>query len=165
MDETIQPGAGMPGGLQNVPSAKSALRINPADAFRGDQGASEVLGQLYRAQWDDWKVRFQPYISQLSALATDNGYAARQGAMAGQAVNASYDNAARGLQTQQAGLGANVSQNQQLAQNRKLSLGRAADSVSAFNEAQISARDLQDQILAGGMGLKNIPNTGQMQQG
>lgn len=140
-------------------------RIDPAAAFQGDQGASEVLGQLYRAQWEDWKTRFQPYITKLADMSTDPGYAARQGALAGQAVNATYDNAAKGLQMQQQGLGANVSQSQQLAQSRKLSLGRAADSVTAYNEAQVSARDLQDQILAGGMGLKNIPNTGQMQQG
>ena len=29
-----------------------AIYIDPNAAFRGDQGASQVLGQLYRAQWE-----------------------------------------------------------------------------------------------------------------
>ncbi|MHB0820135.1 hypothetical protein ACYCFK_17895 [Stutzerimonas stutzeri] len=138
--------------------------IDSEAAFRGDQGASEVLGQLYRAQWEDWKTRFSPYIDRLAELSSDKTYAAGQGASAAAAVNTSYTNAARGLQMQRAGMGINQTEAQKGAEQRQLSLGRAADSASAYNEAKISARDMQDQILAGGMGLKNIPNTGQMQQ-
>ncbi|WP_347506217.1 hypothetical protein [Pseudomonas anguilliseptica] len=139
--------------------------IDPQSAFKGDQGASKVLGQLYRAQWNDWKTRFQPYITRLAEIAESPTYAAGQGATAAAAINTSYDNTAKGLQMQREGLGIDLSPAQQQAQQRKLSLGRAADSASAYNQAKISARDTQDQILAGGMGLSNIPNTGQVQQG
>lgn len=138
-----------------------AFYINPDAAFSGDQGASTVLGQLYRAQWDDWKLRFQPYISQLANLADDPNYAAGQGANAAAAVGTSYTNSALGLQQQRAGLGVSLTPAQQQAEDRKLALGRTADSASAYNQAKISARDLQDQILAGGMGLSNMPSTGQ----
>lgn len=142
-----------------------AFTIDPSLAFSGDQGASTVLGQLYRAQWDDWKLRFQPYIGDLASLASDPYYAAGQGANAAAAINTSYANTAAGLQQQRAGLGINLTAAQQQAEDRKLSIGRTADSASAYNQAKISARDTQDQILAGGMGLSNIPNTGQVQQG
>ncbi|MBD9415937.1 hypothetical protein IB234_15345 [Pseudomonas sp. PDM16] len=138
------------------------LYVNPNEVNSGDQGASRVLGRLYRAQWEDWKTRYQPYVERLAALSTDTGFAARQGQMASTAMQTTYDNTAKGLQLQQQSLGANVSPAQRAAQNRKMSVGRAADSAGAFNAAQISARDLQDQILAGGMGLKNVPNTGQL---
>ena len=138
-----------------------AFYVDPNAAFRGDQGASNVLGQLYRAQWDDWKLRFQPYISDLAGLAEDPDYAAGQGANAAATIGTSYDNTARGLQQQRAGLGVNLTPAQQQAEDRKLALGRTADSAGAYNQAKISARDLQDQILAGGMGLNNMPSTGQ----
>jgi len=138
-----------------------AIYIDPQAAFSGDQGASGVLGKLYRAQWDDWKNRFQPYITRLADIAESPTYAAGQGANAAAAINTSYDNAGKGLQMQREGLGIDLSPAQQAAEQRKLSLGRAADASSAYNQAKISARDLQDQILAGGMGLSNIPNTGQ----
>lgn len=140
-----------------------AFYIDPQSAFRGDQGASTVLGQLYRAQWDDWKTRFSPYINQLADLASDKTYAAGQGANAAAAVNTSYANTAQGLQTQRAGMGINLTEAQKTAEQRQLSLGQAADGASAYNEAKISARDVQDQILAGGFGLSNLPTTGQQQ--
>lgn len=142
-----------------------ATIIDPNAAFKGDQGASKVLGQLYRAQWEDWKTRFQPYIEKLSDIASSKTYAAGQGDVAAAAINTSYTNSAEALKMQRQGLGLNLTPDQQAAEQRKLSIGRAADSVGAYNQAKISARDLQDQILAGGMGLSNIPNTGQVQQG
>jgi hypothetical protein len=142
-----------------------AIYIDPNAAFSGDQGASAVLGKLYRAQWEDWKTRFQPYIGKLAGVASDTNYAAGQGSNAAAAVNTGYANATQGLQTQRQGMGITQSPTQQAAEQRKLSLGQAADSASAYNEAKISARDMQDKVLAGGMGLSNIPNTGQMQQG
>jgi len=138
-----------------------AIYLNPDDAFKGKQGASNVLGQLYRAQWDDWKTRFSPYMDQLSALAQDPNYAAQQGDTAASAVNASYANTAQGLQMQRQGMGINLTPTQQAVEQRKLSLGQAADSANAYNQAKISARDLQDQILAGSGGLSNLPSTGQ----
>lgn len=142
-----------------------AIYIDPNEAFRGDQGASSVLGKLYRAQWDDWKTRFQPYIGKLANISSDKNYAAGQGANAAAAVSTGYANATQGLQMQRAGMGVERSEQQRAAEQRKLSIGGAADGAAAYNEAKMAARDMQDQVLAGGMGLKNIPNTGQTQQG
>lgn len=138
--------------------------IDPNAAFKGDQGASTVLGQLYRAQWTDWKQRFQPYIEKLADIASSKTYAAGQGDIAAAAINTSYANSAETLKMQRQGLGVNQTPAQQAAEQRKLAVGRAADSVGAYNQAKISAHDLQDQILAGGMGLSNVPNTGQVQE-
>ena len=137
-----------------------AIYIDPNEAFRGDQGASNVLGKLYRAQWDDWKTRFQPYIGRLADVSSDKNYAAGQGANAAAAVNTSYGSATKGLQLQREGMGIQQSEAQKQAEQRQLSLGQAADGTAAYNDAKISARDMQDQVLAGGMGLNNIPNTG-----
>ena len=52
----------------------------------------------------------------------------------------------------------NLSPEQQAAQQRATSVGRTAAMATAGNEARISALDRQQAILAGGMGLSNIPD-------
>jgi len=47
------------------PMSFSPMRLDPWQAFRGDQGASRLLGRLHRAQWEDWKKRFAPYIGEI----------------------------------------------------------------------------------------------------
>lgn len=134
--------------------------VDPSAAFAGKQGASNVLGQLSRAQWDDWKARFQPYVDKLANIATSDSFAGEQAATATKSVNKSFDSANQGLQLQQQGMGLVLSPAQQAAQDRKMQLGRASASVDASNNARISARDLQEQIMAGGMGLSGLKQGG-----
>ena len=137
-----------------------AFTIDPGQAFNGDQGASNLLGQMYRAEWEDWKSRYAPYITKLKDFATDTNYAANQGQEAATAIDNSYANTQQGLQMSQQGMGMNMTAAQKTAQDRTLALGQAADSASSYNSAKISARDLQDQVLAGSGGLSNVPLTG-----
>jgi hypothetical protein len=137
-----------------------AYYVDPNAAFSGKQGASNVLGQLSRAQWEDWKARFQPYVDKMANIATSDTFAGEQAATATDSVNKSFDSAAKGLQMQQQGMGLTLSPVQQAAQDRKLQLGRASASVDASNNARISARDLQEQIMAGGMGLSGLAKQG-----
>lgn len=137
-----------------------AYYVDPSAAFSGDQGASTVLGQLSRSQWDDWKARFQPYVGKLASIATSDTYAGEQAATAAESVNKSFDSANKGLQMQQQGMGLTLSPAQQAAQDRKMQIGRASASVDASNNARISARDLQEQIMSGGMGLAGLRKEG-----
>ena len=59
---------------------------------------------------------------------------------------------------QRQGYGINQTPQQQAAEQRRTNVERSASMVSAGNEARISAQDRQDAILAGGMGLSNIPD-------
>jgi hypothetical protein len=133
-----------------------AIIINPNDAFSGSQGASNLNGVLTKAQWNDWITRFKPYVEKQAAIANDEGFAASQGQAAATAVNTSYANTANNLQMSRAGMGLNLTANQKAAEDRKMALGQAADSTNSYNSAQISARDLQDQIIAGAGGLSSI---------
>jgi hypothetical protein len=144
-------------GLQST----GQFMINPEEAFQGKQGASSVLGKLYRAQWDDWKSRFKPYIGRLADKATSEGFIGEQSSQAAGAVGTAYDNVNKGMATQRQGMGISLTPAQQQAEQRKMSLAQSADTNAAYNNARISARDLQDQMLSGGMGLNNVPNTNQ----
>lgn len=130
--------------------------VDPNAAFAGKQGASTVLGQLSRSQWDDWKARFQPYVDKLANIATSESFAGEQAATASESVNKSFDSAAQGLQMQQQGMGLMLSPRPAGGAGQKMQLGRASATVDASNNARVSARDLQEQIMAGGMGLSGL---------
>jgi hypothetical protein len=146
------------GQINYAPSEIAQQRVDPNQAMRGDQGASELLGQLNRAQWNDWKNRFAPYVDELARVAQDNNAPGMAAANASNAVGMAYDNSQQGLAMQRQGFGINLTPQQQAAEQRRTSVERSASMVSAGNEARISAQDRQNAILAGGMGLSNIPD-------
>ncbi|WP_299202590.1 hypothetical protein [uncultured Amphritea sp.] len=131
--------------------------VNPDSAFSGDQGASTLLGNLSRAQWEDWKLRFQPYIGQLSDMATDENAGNTAALQAQQAVGLSFDNSVKTLKTGQSDLGISLDATETATQNRNINLNRAATQVDAMNSARVAAEDRKQKILAGDMGLSNIP--------
>lgn len=146
------------GQINYAPSQTAQQRVDPSQAMRGDQGASQLLGQLNRAQWSDWQNRFAPYVTELARVAQDNNAPGVSATNASIAVGLAYDNSQQGLDMQRQGFGISQTPQQQAANERRTSLERSASMVSAGNEARISAQDRQDAILAGGMGLSNIPD-------
>lgn len=139
-------------------SQTSQIHIDPSQAMRGDQGASKLLGQLNRAQWSDWRSRFAPYVDELARVAQDNNAPGMAASNASNAVGLAYDSSQQGLGQQRQGYGISQTPQQQAAEERRTSLERSASMVSAGNQARISAQDRQQAILAGGMGLSNIPD-------
>ncbi|WP_288365649.1 hypothetical protein [uncultured Marinobacter sp.] len=132
--------------------------IDPNQAFQGDQGASELFGKLNRARWEDWKARFAPYVDRLAEMATDPNAPAEAASQASSAMGTAFDAAQTVSQQNREAYGLSMSPEQQQAQDRAAKVNRAAATVSAGNEARISAQDRQQAILAGGMGLSSIPN-------
>ncbi|MES3674449.1 hypothetical protein VO226_08280 [Halomonas elongata] len=142
------------------PSASQTAEtyVDPQAAFQGDQGASDTIGRLSRAQWEDWKARFRPYIDSLANAATRNEAAQDAATMAQESMATAYDNSAQAQDMQRQGMGLQVSQAQRGADQRRRALQKTASMVSAGNQARMSAQDRQSKILAGGMGLSSIPD-------
>lgn len=132
--------------------------IDPGQAFQGSQGASKLLGQLNRAQWEDWKARFAPQITALAAEATDPNAAMNAANQAKDAVGLAFDTAQTVSDQNRESYGLSLTPAQQQARDRAANVNRSAATISAGNEARISALDRQQAILAGGMGLSNIPD-------
>lgn len=139
-------------------SAGPQQTLNPNDAFRGDQGASKLLGKLNRAQWEDWKARFSPYIDALAEAATDPNAAGNAASMASGAMQTAYSNSQRSLQMQQQGMGLSLDPSQQQASQRRQDVEGTAAAISAGNQARISAQDRQSAVLAGGLSINSIPD-------
>ncbi|MBS3668016.1 hypothetical protein [Vreelandella boliviensis] len=146
------------GQINYSPSKVAQERVDPNQAMRGNQGASELLGQLNRAQWADWKNRFAPYVDELARLAEDNNAPGTAAANASSAVGLAFDSSQEGLAQQRQSYGISQTPQQKAAEERRMNIERSASMVSAGNEARISAQDRQQSILAGGMGLSNIPD-------
>lgn len=146
------------GQINYAPSQTAQQRIDPSQAMRGEQGASDLLGQLNRAQWTDWQARFAPYVDELARVAQDSNAPGMAAANASNAMGLAFDNSQQGLTLQRQGMGISQTPQQQQAEQRRTALERSASMVSAGNQARISAQDRQQAILAGGMGLSNIPD-------
>ncbi|MGM0858672.1 MAG: hypothetical protein ACQEW0_16565 [Pseudomonadota bacterium] len=146
------------GRVNYAPSEVAQQRVDPNQAFRGDQGASRLLGGLNRAQWADWKNRFSPYVDQLAAVAQDGDAPQAAASNASNAMGLAFDANEQAQAQDQQSFGVNLTPEQQQAQERRNNVTRSASMVSAGNQARISAQDRQSAILAGGMGLSNIPD-------
>lgn len=139
-------------------SESGYMYIDPGQAFRGSQGASTLIGQLSRAQWEDWKARFAPVIQELADEATDPNAAQDAAIQAKNAMGTAFDSAETINTQNRQKYGISLTPEQQAAQERISNVSRTAAMASAGNEARISALDRQQSILAGGMGLSNIPD-------
>lgn len=146
------------GGIQRPGSQVGQTRVDPNQAFRGDQGASELLGKLNRAQWRDWRDRFAPYIEDLAAAAQNSGAPASAGRQASLAMGTAFDANQQAREQDRQAFGLQQTGAQAEVDDRRSALQRRASMVSAGNQARISAQDRQQSILAGGMGLSNIPD-------
>ncbi|MGK0546354.1 hypothetical protein ACSEE7_12705 [Halomonas cupida] len=143
----------------SVPDSEtSQITVSPTQAFRGDQGASELLGQINRAQWDDWRNRFAPYISALADIADDPQAASQAAENAQNAMGLAYDVAEQSEEQRRQAYGVDQTAAQKATNDRMSNLSRVADTVTAGNQARISAQDRQSAILAGGLGLSNVPD-------
>lgn len=131
--------------------------IDSSAAYRGDLGGSEVLGQLSRAQWDDWVKRFSPYIDKLAGIATDEQLPEENAQRALGVVGQSFDNARMGLDLQESRLGTSLTPDQAQARSRSFALAEAGAKVDAANSTRSATRDRQQRILAGGAALDQLP--------
>lgn len=143
----------------HLPDSQAAsTRVNPSQAFRGDQGASKLLGQLNRAQWNDWRQRFAPYIDHLASIASDERAPAAAANQASQSMGLAFEANQQAQEQDRQAFGISQTPAQQQAAERRADIQRSASMVSAGNQARISSLDRQQAILAGGMGLSNIPD-------
>lgn len=126
---------------------------NPANSG----SASDRMGRLIRAEWNDYVNRFQPYDKQLIGLATsdaDNN-AAIERARTG--VAGSFDVAQGTLQRNQQRLGLSSVADEVAAQDRNTAMAKTAAEVNAVNGTRLHTQDRDLSLMAGdaAAGLKS----------
>lgn len=133
--------------------ADGAMYVNPGKADWGRTSATELLGDLTRYQWEDWKTRFAPYITQLADIATDTQRPEASAQRAMETVGTSFEGARKGLELQESRQGIALTDQQRQSRERMLGLAEAGAKANAANTTRNAVRDQQQQILAGGAGL------------
>lgn len=129
--------------------------INPHDVESDKyEGASNVMADLHRAQFEDWEKRYAPRIIQLADYAKTGSLTQKQTGLADQAVQTGFQNAERNQQMHNQSLGIQQTQQQQQANDRRMGLEQTASRAQARNQARIGGQDRDMQILAGGGGLQ-----------
>lgn len=151
-------------------AAKNAVRQSVVDIGRGittgdptkKGSASDQMGQLLRAEWDDYINRFAPYDQKLIGLATsdeDNQFAidrARQG------VGGAFDTAAGTMQRNRERMGVTGLADVDNSISRQMAGSRTLAELSAVNNTRLHAQDRDKSIMAGdaAAGLKSGRLTG-----
>lgn len=152
--------------LKNLHNAMPGSdQLNPqitADEATKPGSASDQMGKLMRAEWDDYITRFAPYDQKLIGLATsdEDNQQAIDRARAG--VSSAFDTATGTLQRNNERLGVsgladvNQSMSRQIANNRTLA------ELNVANKTRLHAQDRDKSIMAGdaAAGLKSGRLTG-----
>ncbi len=119
--------------------------------------ASDRMGQLIRAEWDDYVTRFQPYDQRVISMATgdEDNLAAVGRARAG--VAGSFDVAQGTLQRNKERLGLSDAADEIAVQNRNTTTARTSSELNAINGTRIHAQDRDLSLMAGdaAAGLKS----------
>lgn len=125
--------------------------VDPSKVNRSKHtGASSVLADLNRAQWNDWKARFQPRLEQLAKYAESGELTHKAIGIADESMGQSFNQARTNQQMQNQSLGINQSAAQKNTYDRTMGLAQASSTAAARNQARIAGQDRDMQILAGG---------------
>lgn len=138
--------------------AYDKAKPSPAESDSTKAGsASDKMGNLIRAEWDDYVTRFQPYDQKLIGLAT--GDADNQAAIqrARGTVGQSFDVAQGTLQRNQERLGLSNAADEVAVQNRNTATAKTISELNAINGTRIHAQDRDLSLMAGdaAAGLKS----------
>lgn len=114
-----------------------------------DHFASKTMANVSRAEWEDYKTRFEPYEAKLIAQ-IDNG--AEVGAMidqGNQAVDQGFSAGLSDIQRTNAKFGISQDAAESNTQNRSMALASGAAKAGLANTVRTHARDRDIQIMAG----------------
>lgn len=130
--------------------------ITDIDPISGDQytGASDLFARVTRAQWEDYKARYQPVIESLVSSVTGSGAEAlRTQAVQGatQAIDTGFELAAGTADRMRSRYGLSASPEQ----SNSTALEKARQKVNAIN---LTNRDIRDRNLSLVSGLGSPVN-------
>lgn len=123
--------------------------LDPQAAFRGRTGATELLGDLSRVQWDDYKKRFLPILDELIASATDAGAPEAAAERAISTTADRFNSAEKSMGLNDSRYGLQIDQDQMDQRQKRLALAGASSAVDSANKARLGVRDRQLEIMSG----------------
>lgn len=128
----------------------------------GLHGASDAFSRITRAQWADYKQRFMPYEQKLIGMYNNKDALASMESEGADGVNSAFDSVAKGMALQRERYGAGLDAATAAAEQRRLSVQRAAGLADITNNVRMHVRDRDEAMLLGGIGqLRDVKGSGQ----
>lgn len=112
------------------------------------QGASTTRAMISRAQWEDYKTRFQPFEDELIGLYGDEGLD-DQISRNVDAVNTSFDHSVQSAADKRQLYNANMTGRQASQHHRNMQMQRGMAQVHATNMTRLARKDRNMNLLAG----------------
>lgn len=130
--------------------------------YSGDRAAEYTYRDLYRAMYDDWKARYQPYQEMLINAATSTEMLDEQLSRISATTNRTTKQAEQNAAMARQRYGIQETQTQQSANDSRMGINAALASVNAKNSVRQDAYDNYQNVMLGG-GLRpeiEDPSTG-----
>lgn len=140
------------GGLSNITSNDPTKKGS----------ASWQMGELLKAEWEDYEQRFAKYDQKLIGLATSDADNQHAIARARAGVASSFDTAAGTMQRNNERLGVSGLADVNQSMNRQMATDRTLAELNVMNKTRLHAQDRDKSIMAGdaAAGLKSGRLTG-----
>jgi hypothetical protein len=128
-------------------TTRTPMQAQVPAAGAGPMSANETFAALTRQQWADYVQNFVPIENTLIKYATDTTLPEQAMSKASQNVTSAFDAAQGGTQRQLAGLGVQLSGDEQAAQTRAYGLSKSLADVQAQNLAGSATRARQQSVI------------------
>lgn len=114
--------------------------------------AHDQIGEVHRAQWEDYKRRFRPAEDALMDMTNDPQAEQRMQGRVRQDMGQTYDSMEGQRERRMEGMGVNMTGAQEMALGRQNALDQAAASAGAMNTARTGIEDRNQAAMVGGLG-------------
>lgn len=129
----------------NDPNAKPGdfMGLNP----RSKNFAQDAFAAITRQQWDDYLTNYVPMENRLIEYASDENMPQENAQLAGRGVGAAFDRSRDSTQRRLAGMGLQLTGEEQAAADKQGRLDESLATVGAMNNARDATRQRQQGIL------------------
>lgn len=134
---------------QQFAPTSGLFTVDPGQAFTGNNGGTDLMGRITRAQWDHYKATFLPSLERAMSEIGSEEVLNKQIARGEDAVNKQYDGAVTEAMNSASSLGASLDPDQVQSLTRRVAFDRDKALGSVRNLTRQAKADRDMQLIAG----------------
>lgn len=136
-------GIGMDTGGTHFGDANQFMGLNP----RGKNFAQNAFAAITRQQWDDYLQNYVPLENRLIQYASDENAPQEAAYLAGRGIGQAFDRQRASTQRQLAGMGLQLTEEEQAAADKQSRLSESLATVGAMNNARDATVQRQQSVI------------------
>lgn len=138
-----QPAADPRAGATTYGQGQNFMGLNP----RGKNFAQNAFAAITRQQWDDYLTNYVPMENRLIEYATDENLPQENAQLAGRGVGQAFDRSRESTQRRLAGMGLQLTEEEQAAADKQSRLSEGLATVGAMNNARDATMQRQQGVI------------------